>query len=70
MRTVRKLVWMTVPGMGFLWVVGRMWPDEREQLTAFWMGVYLELPIGWGQVYYLLKRGDTKGQSLEIWWLV
>jgi hypothetical protein len=70
MRTVRKLVWMTVPGMGFLWAVGRMWPDEREQLTAFWMGVYLELPIGWGQVYYLLKRGDTKGQSLEIWWLV
>lgn len=66
-RTVRRLVWMTVLGMGFLWAAGRVWPDEREQLTAFWTGLYLELPIGWGQVYYLLKRGDTKGQSLEIW---
>ncbi|KAJ4361575.1 hypothetical protein N0V95_001736 [Ascochyta clinopodiicola] len=66
-RTVWRLMWMTVLGIVFLWGVGQVWPDEREQLTAFWTGVYLELPIGWGQVYYLLKRGDTKGQSLEIW---
>jgi hypothetical protein len=66
-KTVWRLVWMTAAGIGFLWGVGRLWPDEREQLTAFWTGVYLELPIGWGQVYYLIKRGDTKGQSLEIW---
>jgi len=65
--TVWRLIWMTALGIAFLWGVGQMWPDEREQLTAFWTGVYLELPIGWGQVYYLLKRGDTKGQSLEIW---
>ena len=39
---------MTVLGMGCLWAVGRVWTDEREQLSAFWTGVYLELPIGWG----------------------
>lgn len=66
-KTVWRLIWMTALGIVFLWGVGQVWPDEREQLTAFWTGVYLELPIGWGQVYYLLKRGDTKGQSLEIW---
>ena len=43
------------------------WPDEREQKTAFWSGLYLELPIGWGQIYYLVKNENTNGQSLEIW---
>jgi hypothetical protein len=66
-RTVIKLAWQVPAWMGFLWVVGQVWPDEREQKTAFWTGLYLELPIGWGQVYYLLKNENTKGQSLEIW---
>ncbi|KAF2824227.1 hypothetical protein CC86DRAFT_326757 [Ophiobolus disseminans] len=66
-RTMGKLMWQ-VPAWGvFLWACGRAWPDEREQKTAFWTGLYLELPIGWGQVYYLVRNGNTKGQSLEIW---
>lgn len=65
--TVFKLLWQTPAWMAFLWYLGQVWPDEREQITAFWTGLYLELPIGWGQVYYLIKRRDTKGQSLEIW---
>jgi hypothetical protein len=66
-RMVRKLAWQVPAWMGVLWAAGRIWPDEREQVTAFWSGLYLELPIGWGQVYYLVKNRGTKGQSLEIW---
>lgn len=69
-RTIWKLVWQVPAWMAFLWYLGRVWPDEREQVTAFWTGLYLELPIGWGQVLYLIRRGDTKGQSLEIWYVV
>ncbi|KAK5114057.1 hypothetical protein LTR85_010363 [Meristemomyces frigidus] len=56
-------------GVAFLHMLCQYYPDEREQLTAYWTGTLLELPIGWGSVYMLLKRGDTKGQSLEIWWV-
>ncbi len=66
-RTALKLAWQVPTWMAFLWCLGKLWPDEREQLTAFWTGLYLELPIGWGQVGYLISRRDTKGQSLEIW---
>ncbi|KAK5125291.1 hypothetical protein LTR08_005368 [Meristemomyces frigidus] len=57
----------TLVGVALLHLLCQYYPDEREQLTAFWTGVLLELPIGWGSVYVLLHRGDTKGQSLEIW---
>ncbi|RAR06157.1 Amino acid transporter [Stemphylium lycopersici] len=66
-RTIIKLLWQTPAWMVFLWYVGTVWPDEREQKTAFFTGLYLELPIGWGQILYLVQRQDTKGQSLEIW---
>lgn len=62
------LVWQSALGIAFLWACGQVWPDEREQITAYFTGLYLELPIGWGQIWYLIKRGDTKGQSLEIWY--
>jgi hypothetical protein len=66
-RATAMLSWEVPAWMVFLWAVGQYWPDEREQKTAFWTGLYLELPIGWVQVWYLLNRRDTKGQSLEIW---
>ena len=50
-----------------LWYLAQLFPDDREQVTAFWTGWILEFPIGWGSVIILLWRGDTKGQSLEIW---
>lgn len=40
---------------------------RREQLTAYWIDILLELPIGWVSVYVLLKRGDNKGQPTETW---
>ncbi|KAI4655317.1 hypothetical protein J4E93_000027 [Alternaria ventricosa] len=66
-RTIVKLLWQVPAWMACLWWVGTVWPDEREQKTAFFTGLYLELPIGWGQILYLVQRQDTKGQSLEIW---
>lgn len=42
-------------------------PDEREQVTAYWTGLLLQLPIGWGSLYLLVQRQETKGHSLEIW---
>ena len=66
-QTVVKLTWQVPAWMVFLWWIGQVWPDEREQKTAFWSGLYLELPVGWGQIYYLFKNENTKGQSLEIW---
>jgi hypothetical protein len=68
-KTVVKLLWQVPAWMAFLWWVGTVWPDEREQKTAFFTGLYLELPIGWGQILYLVQRQDTKGQSLEIWYV-
>lgn len=51
----------------FRWMCA-VWPDEREEVTAYWTGWALELPIGWGSLALLLWRGDTRGQSLEIWY--
>lgn len=54
-------------GVTFFHELCLWFPDEREQVTAYWTGWLLELPIGWAELYYLMTRGDTKGQSLEIW---
>ncbi|KAF2181302.1 hypothetical protein K469DRAFT_589944 [Zopfia rhizophila CBS 207.26] len=62
-----KLFIGALVGIGFLYTLCRYFPDDREQVTAYWTGILLQLPVGWGSIYLLLKRGDTKGQSLEIW---
>lgn len=56
-----------VMGIVFLEVLSTIFPDERQQLTAYWTGILLQLPAGWISVYLLLKHRDTKGHSLEIW---
>lgn len=43
------------------------WPDERDQITAYWTGIVLQFPIGWVSLWLLIKDGDTRGHSLEIW---
>ena len=62
----RTIVGVAV-GVVFFQKLCEYYPDEREQVTAYWTGWLLETPIGWGELYHLIKRGDTKGQSLEIW---
>jgi hypothetical protein len=56
-----------IGGVVFFHLLCLYFPDEREQVTAYWTGWLLQMPIGWGELYHLIKRGDTKGQSLEIW---
>lgn len=52
---------------GLFWGLAKLWPDEREQVTAYWTGLALQFPIGWGSLWLLVKHWDTKGHSLEIW---
>jgi hypothetical protein len=54
-------------GLGVFWGLARMWPDEREQLTGFWTGILLQLPINWGSLWVLVRERSTRGHSLEIW---
>ena len=64
---VVRLFGLLGTSIGFLYVVCKFWLDEREQVTAYWTGALLATPIGWTQLALLIYRGDTKGQSLEIW---
>lgn len=54
-------------GLGIFWAIARRWPDEREQVTGFWTGIVLQLPINWGSLWVLVRDQSTKGHSLEIW---
>lgn len=66
-KTVAKLATGVAAGLYFLHLLCKIWPDEREQVTAYWTGIVLQLPISAGHLYLLLKTQSTKGQSLEMW---
>jgi hypothetical protein len=55
---------LAVAAMKYL---GVLYPDDREQMTAYWTGLLLQLPVGWIYLYRLLADRSTRGQSLEIW---
>ncbi|KIW86659.1 uncharacterized protein Z519_12714 [Cladophialophora bantiana CBS 173.52] len=50
-----------------LWKLTIIFPDDRDQVTAYWTGILLQLPVGWGSLYFLLRDFDLRGHSLEIW---
>lgn len=58
-----------IAGVVFLKYLCAHYPDDREQVTAFWTGVVLQFPISWGSLFLLLWKIDTSGHSLEIWYL-
>ncbi|CAD0098192.1 unnamed protein product [Aureobasidium mustum] len=64
---IKRMIVGVVASLAFFWKVAQTWPDEREQITAYWTGLALQFPIGWGSLYLLIKNWDTKGHSLEIW---
>lgn len=66
-RMMAYLVGGVIAGVGVLRWVATVWPDEREQVTAYWTGIVLQVPISWGSLILLVKRRNTKGHSLEIW---
>lgn len=65
--TLKKLALGVLAGIAFLHALCQIYPDERQQVTAFWTGIILQLPINWGHFSLLLKEQSTKGQSLEMW---
>ncbi|KAI5262804.1 hypothetical protein E4T47_09202 [Aureobasidium subglaciale] len=64
---VKRMIVGTLASLAFFWKIAQVYPDEREQITAYWTGLALQFPIGWGSLYLLLKNWDAKGHSLEIW---
>lgn len=54
-------------GLVFFRYLAAVFPDEREQVTAYWTGWLLQLPIGWGTLWLLIRDQSKKGHSLEIW---
>lgn len=67
-RTLARNMAILVPAgvAGLAWLA-KAYPDQREQVTAYWTGILLQLPIGWACLYFLWRDQDTKGHSLEIW---
>ena len=49
-----------------LWLTGQF-PDDYHQITAYWTGIAIELPIGWLLLYDILHRQNLRGHSLRIW---
>jgi hypothetical protein len=64
---IEKIISGFLAGLLILCTLTAIFPDERQQLTAYWTGILLELPVGWVSVYLLLHNRDTKGHSIEIW---
>jgi hypothetical protein len=62
-----RLILGVVAGVAFLIWLCSIFPDERQQVTAFWTGVVLQFPISIGSMYLLIAERSTKGHSLEIW---
>ncbi|KAF9892633.1 hypothetical protein FE257_001035 [Aspergillus nanangensis] len=46
------------------------YPDDREQITAYWTGILLQFPVGWVYLYLLCKHHGTQGHSLETWYVM
>jgi hypothetical protein len=66
---VRNMILGCLTGIAFLWMLAQRYPDEREQVTAYWTGIILQLPIGWICLHQLWKDHSTKGHSLEMWYV-
>lgn len=54
-------------GIGFFHLLCQIFPDERQQVTAYWTGLLIQLPCGYASLYLMLTRG-MEGQSFEIWY--
>lgn len=67
-RIAGEILVYCIAAIAFYRYLGYLYPDDREQLTAYWTGILLELPAGWVSVYTLMKNRSTLGHSLEMWY--
>lgn len=65
---VRNMFLAILGGLALLEQLTRWYPDDREQVTAYWTGIILQFPIGYACVITLWMDHDTAGHSLEIWY--
>lgn len=68
-QLARNMFFLVTTGVAGLAWLTKVYPDDREQITAYWTGILLQLPIGWACLYFLWRDQDTKGHSLEIWYV-
>ena len=66
-RVAGEMAILFVLALGGLKYLTSFYPDEREQVTAYWTGILLQLPVGWVYVYRLLADRSTLGHSMETW---
>lgn len=66
-RLVVEMAILFALAFGGLKHLTSLYPDEREQVTAYWTGILLQLPVGWAYAYRLLADRSTLGHSLEVW---
>ena len=45
------------------------YPDDGQQLTAFWTGILLELPVGWFELYALFGKQADSGVAIVTWYV-
>ncbi|PLB40354.1 uncharacterized protein BDW47DRAFT_123848 [Aspergillus candidus] len=64
---LRNILGLAVASLVGLKYLGMAFPDEREQMTAYWTGILLQFPIGYVCLGLLWSDADTRGHSLEIW---
>ncbi|OQD66513.1 hypothetical protein PENPOL_c004G06793 [Penicillium polonicum] len=68
-RIAGEMLVYCITALAGLRYLGYLYPDDREQITAYWTGILLQLPAGWVYVYGLVKHRSLLGHSLEIWLL-
>ncbi|KAL3473153.1 hypothetical protein BJX99DRAFT_234167 [Aspergillus californicus] len=66
-RVAAEMVVYLVLAVAGLKYLSGLYPDDLEQVTAYWTGILLQLPVGWVYVYHLFTRRSTRGHSLESW---
>lgn len=67
-RIAGEMLVYCITALAGLRYLGYLYPDDREQVTAYWTGILLQLPAGWVYVYGLVKHRSLLGHSLEIWY--
>lgn len=43
------------------------YPDDGQQMTAYWTGILLQLPLGWVHVMLLYQTRQVGLLNIEIW---
>ncbi|KAL4806097.1 hypothetical protein BDV18DRAFT_160165 [Aspergillus unguis] len=66
-RLVGEMALYTILAVLGLRYLSLLYPDDRDQVTAYWTGILLQLPVGWVYAYRLLADRSVLGHSMEMW---